>query len=185
MRHDRGEQLSALIDGELSDHEMDQVLDALERDEEMRGQWSRYHLISDSIRSTAANVSVTDLAERIRSAIADEPAILAPPRKSSRFIKPLAGFAIAASVAIVAVIGIQQPGQSGVLPLPVAVVQLSASGQPRAPAATVIQRVRWNVAQPVVETRLNSYLINHNERLSTGMYGILPYVRIVGYDARK
>ncbi len=40
--------------------------------------------------------------------------------------------------------------------------------------------VRAATMRPAMNTRLNSYLVNHNEHMATGL---LPYVRIVGYDA--
>ncbi|MDH5593931.1 MAG: anti-anti-sigma factor, partial [Gammaproteobacteria bacterium] len=47
-----------------------------------------------------------------------------------------------------------------------------------------VSGTRWDVKQPAVESRLNSYLVNHNE-YSNGMQGVLPYARIVGYDSEK
>ena len=42
--------------------------------------------------------------------------------------------------------------------------------------------LRWDVGEPAIETRLNSYLVHHNEFLDRGM---LPYARIVSYDATR
>ena len=38
----------------------------------------------------------------------------------------------------------------------------------------------------LVDTRLNNYLVNHNNYASlNGMNGMLPYVRMVGYQADR
>jgi hypothetical protein len=56
----------------------------------------------------------------------------------------------------------------------------SNKGVPR----TERTRMTWNDARPAVEARLNAYLLNHNEYLAGGVRGMLPYARVVGYDAR-
>jgi hypothetical protein len=48
-----------------------------------------------------------------------------------------------------------------------------------------LTRMTWNDAAPAVEKRLNGYLLNHNEYLSGGVRGLLPYARVVGYDPRN
>lgn len=53
------------------------------------------------------------------------------------------------------------------------------------PSAIALTRMTWNDARPAVEARLNSYLLDHNEYLADGVRGMLPYARVVGYDARN
>ena len=36
---------------------------------------------------------------------------------------------------------------------------------------------------PDAEARLNAYLVSHNEYAGDGVRGVLPYVRIVGYQS--
>ena len=43
--------------------------------------------------------------------------------------------------------------------------------------------VQWSDVAPRAEARLNVYLVNHNEYAGIGMRGVLPYVRIVGYQS--
>lgn len=52
-------------------------------------------------------------------------------------------------------------------------------------SATALTRMTWNDARPAVEARLNDYLLDHNEYLADGVRGMLPYARVVGYDARN
>ena len=44
-------------------------------------------------------------------------------------------------------------------------------------------RLRWSDAAPGAEARLNTYLVNYNEYAGHGVRGVLPYVRIVGYQS--
>ena len=45
-----------------------------------------------------------------------------------------------------------------------------------------VRRPRSDAA-PDAEARLNVYLVNHNEYAGNGVRGVLPYVRIVGYQS--
>ena len=44
-------------------------------------------------------------------------------------------------------------------------------------------RLQWSDAAPDAEARLNAYLVNHNEFAGHGVRGVLPYVRVVGYQS--
>ena len=48
-----------------------------------------------------------------------------------------------------------------------------------------LTRMTWNDARPAVEARLNGYLLDHNGYLADGVRGMLPYARVVAYDARN
>jgi sigma-E factor negative regulatory protein RseA len=90
--------------------------------------------------------------------------------------KPVAGLAVAASVAVVAVLAIQNSEQE-----PASAPTVAAA----APADNAY--IRAQAAHPAGEKfpadeRLNIYLVNHNEyAVNRGMQGLLPYVRIVGH----
>ena len=113
------EQLSAFMDDELDGMDDNQVGQML-KDPEALEVWSRYHLISDGLRRSLPEHPDQDLAGKVSAAVAQEPAIVAPIRRRSRsFARPAAGFAIAASVAMLAILGVQQQQQGarpGLLP---------------------------------------------------------------------
>jgi len=45
---------------------------------------------------------------------------------------------------------------------------------------------RWDMKEPEAESALNAYLVEHDEFASTsGLGGMMPYVRIVSYDNDK
>ncbi len=126
------EQLSALMDGDLSEIE---VLNELGTDPALQDTWSRYHLIGDAMRGDLPVNLQLDLSDSIMLALEDEPAILAPkpaqpaapqvqPAKVIPFVRrfgqQVGQYAIAASVAAAVIFGVQQyQGKDGVPTSPV------------------------------------------------------------------
>ena len=110
MNEANKEQLSAFMDGELGELQKNQVGQML-KETELLGTWRRYHLVSDCLRRSLPEHLDRELAGKVSSSIAGEPAIVAPARWSRSLAKPAAGFAIAASVAALAILGIQQQQQ--------------------------------------------------------------------------
>ncbi|NIR62133.1 MAG: sigma-E factor negative regulatory protein [Gammaproteobacteria bacterium] len=169
------ERLSALMDDEVPSGEEELVLRRLAREEGLRRRWARYHLIRDVMRhELPPRVPRDGLTEGVRQAVAAEsPA----GRRSRRVLKPVAGVALAASVAVAVLAGLDSLGGRSD-PGPAArMAAASGTGYTRMPAT------RWDRAEPSVEHRLNNYLVNHSEySASTGMHGLVPYVRIAGYD---
>lgn len=187
MEKHTSEQISALADDELRGPELRQALEHLRRDAELQGAWSRYHLISDTLHANLASARASDLHRRVQAALEQEPTLLAPRRKAHlpSLAKQAAGFAIAASVAAVAILAVRQGDvapegntlaqvQVAQAPRPAPLVQLTSTGSPVLAAA------------PAARGRLNAYLVNHNEySVSSGMQGVLPYVRIVSNEKAK
>lgn len=183
MSKDNLEKMSALVDGEIDGRERQMMLDALANDPDMRARWGRYHLMGDALRRDLPVAVDHGLAARVSAALENEPTVLAPQRHwggAGRGVKRAAGLAVAASVLGVAVlVGLPQGND------PQGVDNVVASTVP-APGTLVAEVPRWDRGQPMVESRLNSYVVNHNEySASTGMQGMLPYMRIVGADARE
>lgn len=203
------ESLSALMDGELPHARAERVLDRVLEDPQLREQWRRHHLIS-AVMSSHDTLSVVDdeLATRVRQALDNEVIAL---HKPSRRKSWMVGFACAASVAAVAVLVVlnvtgQQAGAPGtdvpalaaieqdvtpaVAAQPVAPRLASVSNESVAavdsqPSSSSLTRMTWNDARPAVEARLNGYLLDHNGYLADGVRGMLPYARVVAYDARN
>ena len=108
MSEQRKEQISAMVDGEL-DGDFHSACNDLLQTPSLKACWARYHLIKDSLQQNLPEAVDTGLAARISASIQNEPTILAPrPASKNAILKPLAGFAIAASVAAMAILGIQQ-----------------------------------------------------------------------------
>ncbi len=188
MNEKKLEALSALMDGECFDSDSGS-LNGWTRDEGMRATWGRYHLISDCIRGTLPRHLDTALAGRIAMALRSEPAILAPDAVTSRpWLKPLAGMAIAASVATLAVVGIQvsRTETPGAGPEPSVASQMPAipggsGGQLNLAAGNGETRpIRPLDPARRADARLNRYLINYNEQRSNdAVQGMPPFVRVI------
>lgn len=108
MNEQQQESLSALFDGEVSDFEVRRVL--AEVDADARGRWQRYQLISSAVaHKLDENLLTINVADAVAAEIADEPVLKAASgsKPSRSWLKPVVGFAAAASIAFVSVVGIQ------------------------------------------------------------------------------
>ena len=180
MSDDIRERLSALVDGELTEHEAVGMLDRLNHDVELKQVWERYHLVSDVMRNNLPRVTSVDLVGQVRESLDAEPTTVVPMRRRRIDLKPVAGFALAASIAMVAVLAFRgQMGAEG----PEREAIAGNAGVPAGP--TELAGMRWNVDRPDVEQRLNAYLVNHNGHTGNGMGNMLPYVRIVAYNGGR
>jgi sigma-E factor negative regulatory protein RseA len=168
------EQLSALADDELGAGEQTLLVKRLVTDKSLRQRLARYQVISDTLKGHLPDQVDPGFPARIRTALQDEagpPAVAYP----DRLFRPVAGLAIAASVAVVAILSLQSVRQTGtesvpaIASAPAPTDYIRAEGQP--PVASIPGTVR----------NLDAYLVNHNEfAVNRGMQGMLPYVRIVG-----
>ena len=105
------EQVSAFLDGELPDTETDLLLKRLTRDGELRESFGRYALIGEALRGSGSQILSRGFASRVNLAIDGEPAQVAahaPPARASGWWRPLAGVTVAAGVAAVAIVALQQ-----------------------------------------------------------------------------
>lgn len=171
------EKLSALMDDGLDEHEARPVLDRIRRDTELQSVWRRYHVAGAALRH---ELGAGDVAARVAARLAGEPAILVPnPMRRARGAwQAAAGLAIAASVALVAIVGIRTEPVEQSTPAPVAAV--SQDDFIRA------SETRWSTREPGLESRLNMYLVEHNEFAPTsGIKGMIGFVHVVGYDNEK
>jgi len=207
------EKLSTLLD-DFRNTEQDQVVlnDAL-KDVNQRYTLSRYQLISDVMRNEVGKSIDMDLSQRVMSQIEKEPVlqgqktavqVKTQPQASrlwSFLFKPMAGVAVAATVAFVAVNSLSpalSPQDSSaqlatnsssqkvekLVSLPVISNAVRVSGN--ATALTTPAGMNWKIKrnEPAIQKKLNAYLINHNEN-SNSMHGIIPQARVVGFDAQK
>lgn len=163
MNENMKEKLSVFMDDESKDSA---VVALLSDDEEARSIWARYHLISDVMHNRYTK-DVEKLSARVSAVLANEATLVTPKQWfNSRFVmKQVAGLAMAATVAAVAIIVVRDVPQTD-----------TTSGQ-LAIAPITKQPIRLTAA---VEKKLNGYLVSHNEfSASTRMKGMLPYSRIV------
>ncbi|MDH3526579.1 MAG: sigma-E factor negative regulatory protein [Gammaproteobacteria bacterium] len=176
------EQLSALVDDELTGPEQALLARRIGRDADLHRRLSRYQLVSDALQNHLPSQVDPGFYRRVQAALHDEPALRSGGFGGSRFgalVKPLAGLAIAASVAVVAVLSIQSARQEEA-PVP------ALARVPATQDFVRVQQASGPRVQPRVGKKLDIYMVNHNEyAVSRGMQGMLPYVRIVGNEVSR
>jgi len=174
------EQLSAFLDGELPEAETTLLLKRLERDDELKGTLSRYSLIGAVMRTDGDVPAARYVAARVSAAIASEPALGRPP--GHRWIRPAAGLAVAASVALLSVLvlpqwfagpadapdGLVAGGSVATAAVePAAVVVPVVTPAEEAPAALyTTPPVPADVAGGLPSAQLAAYLVAHGEYTS-------------------
>ncbi len=173
------EKLSAFVDNELDELDEHRVHATLTDDVALRRTWERYHLARSAVHQELEIILPPDMAERVARRIAGEPSEAGSYRRHQ--LARLAGtLAMAASVAAIAILGVQRVNTPPAQP---ATVVASSAATP-APVVRV-GTTRWDTKEPEAEQALNAYLMEHNEFAST-MGGMMPaYVRVVGYDSDK
>lgn len=103
--------LSALLDGELDAEQAEALLEAMSHDQTLADAWHRLHRMGDLLRGDVE--PGLDVRAAVRDALADEPAYLLPavavaPPRLGRWSRYAVGGALAASVALVTVVGLRQ-----------------------------------------------------------------------------
>jgi negative regulator of sigma E activity len=104
-------QVSAFVDGELPEAEAQLLLRRLSQDIELRQQAAEYLALGRAMRGQRSIAAIGDLRGRVTAAIDDrvsEEEFAAIEASGRRYLRPLAGFAIAATVAVAAIFGLQQ-----------------------------------------------------------------------------
>ncbi len=188
MNESNKEQLSAFIDGE---HDGDHMLDKLIHDVSMKETWSRYHLIGDCLRDNLPEKISNQVSTNVSKALRDEPTILAPKNTKQFNFKPFAGFAIAASVAMVAVFSIKSDNDQNSPSIGAPSLAATTVSQPQAfdfPEPQVLPAAvkKSDTPESLANQRLNNYLMNHSEyRSNGGVNGILPYARVVTIEIQE
>jgi len=117
------ESLSALMDNQASELELQRLLKALDADPELKSTWSRYQIASSGLRKDLPVMASSDFAARISAAIDAEETYSLQPRLASQQNQLTAGnviamplrwwqqagrVAVAASVAGALIVGVQQ-----------------------------------------------------------------------------
>src|SRR5690606_16967840 len=100
--HSLAESLSALVDSQASELELQRILKASQSDPEVKATWARYQVASSVIRRDMPAFDLTDFSARVSAAL-DEEAVhsgtTADPVTRTRWWQNVGRFAVAASVA--------------------------------------------------------------------------------------
>jgi negative regulator of sigma E activity len=193
---DLHENLSALIDGEVSEWDVRKTLQQIGDNNDLRDEWASYQRIGSILRKEPGTGG--DISSAVMSAIADEPAH----SRFTQFKKPFSQAVLAASVAAVALFGIQQyqVAQTGVaggaqvaegnmqtdMPLlvqppagfefqPVSRPVSSSTSQPSLRTGTTVE---IPVDRDQMRAHLESLAQDHSEHAVHTSQGVLPMVRV-------
>jgi sigma-E factor negative regulatory protein RseA len=178
------EQVSAFLDGELPNSETELLLKRLTRDSELRESFGRFALIGEAIRGTSRGPLTKGFSGRVNLAIDGELIPVnghAPQGRGPRWWRPFAGAAVAASVAVVAVVALQQRAVAPKVRLGVPLTAqiatpaqssvVAASGAVPAPREAISYTVpATSPAAPaaIPQARLTNYVFAHS-RYSSGL----------------
>lgn len=177
------EKLSAMMDGELSEHEQARVLAELSRDPELKKTWERFQIIRAALTDELSAIVSADLGDRIAQRIRELPLPISDqklPRQWRPATRWVSTMALAASVAVVAIAGVRWFSLE-VPQVPPEQIATAPGEQPDFIRAGV---TRWDTGKPEHANLLNTYLIEHHEFTpTTGMKGVMSYGRFVGYDS--
>jgi sigma-E factor negative regulatory protein RseA len=185
MNKESREHLSCLMDGEINRETGRFLIRRLGADGELRETWARYHLIRDCLRHQEGGLADQGLSGMVREALAEEAPQKAAHRVPPRWMRPVTGVAIAASVALMAIFAVS-PGQQAVTTPPDAV----ADSLQATPFTSPNILSRGPVSQQVnlsggsnpgkADRKMNSYLLRHYQVAgSAGGKGFVSFVPIV------
>lgn len=146
-------QISAFVDGELPDAEADLLLRRMGQDADLRKQAAEFLEIGRAMRGEPGVPGVERLQERVSAAIDDKPLAddgVSQNAPTGRSVRPLLGVAVAASVALVAIFGLQlRPG-----------VDSAGEVSGEAAVAESVEDSSYTVPEPVDE-QLRQYVLSH------------------------
>ena len=158
------EQISALCDHELPEGEHELLLRRFAVEKSLRRHWERYHLIGAALRKELPDVDTRGLADRVMMVIAQEQiSVTAPARTpmdwTRQLLRGAASVAIAASVAVVAIVGLTHgTARHGALPVEVVPSAVARGGE--ASPVDFTNSASWSGEQLPVRATLDSSLVD-------------------------
>ncbi len=187
------ESLSALMDDEANELEVQRLLGQLGEDEALRQTWVRYNLARSVISGQPVGRLNLDISQQVSAAIAADvrPAVGVWQRLS----RPVASLAVAASVTAVVVFGGQQLYQAGDpgagAAAPVAATGVSAVGFVNTLGAVPLRASYGNQTMPELQPaahtayrelarqRMYLYMQEHAEHAALNSpQGLIPFARV-------
>jgi sigma-E factor negative regulatory protein RseA len=195
MNERLGESLSALMDNEADELEIERVLSRVTDDGYLRATWVRYNVARQCLQGQPLPRPGWDISERVRSELADARQGGTVGGFRQLLLRPLTSLAVAASVAATVVIGGQQLAQVGHDPGYESSGTLAAGtssvGLLHTVGATAVPASYGTQALPVLrpatrtaynelaQLRSNRYLQEHAEQAALNApQGLVPFARV-------
>lgn len=191
MSESMRESLSALMDDEANELEVERVLARIASDPELRQVWVRYNAVHSLAAGQPAVHLELDISSQVREAVAGDSRASSGLRQ--RLMRPLASMAVAASVAATVVLGGQQLAQleadnydaqaiaSSVSP--VGMVNSLGASSVQASYGTLglpeLQPATRTAYQKLARQRLHKYMQEHAEHAALNTpNGLVPFARV-------
>jgi len=194
----RKEKISAFLDNDMHRDELMSFSLSAEADDAKVAQ--RYQMVGDALRGEMSNSSFVDVSQAVSEALADEniaeqmtASVSKPLPESSveksgffdlsAWFKPIAGMAVAASVAVVMVIAVTgQDDNAGIVPV-ASNTDTQTQVQPAAVQLAAEDKAT-NKAINGKDNELDAYINQHLEFATQDtLQGRLPYVRAVSFES--
>ncbi len=188
----RKEKISAFLDNDMHRDELMSFSLSAEADDAKVAQ--RYQMVGDALRGEMSNSSFVDVSQAVSEALADEniaeqmtASVSKPLPESSveksgffdlsAWFKPIAGMAVAASVAVVMVITVTgQDDNAGIVPV--------ASNTDTQVQPAAVRLAAEGKATNSKDNELDAYINQHLEFATQDtLQGRLPYVRAVSFES--
>jgi sigma-E factor negative regulatory protein RseA len=157
MSKETREHISSLMDGEISREASRFLVRRLGSDDELCATWARYHVVRDCLRHGDGGFAQEDLCSRVNQVLENDARRDRPRRSVARWLKPVAGMAVAASVALVAVMAVA-PGQAPSIESAGGVAETSTLESFTSPQGLSSANVS---SRAVSSQRMNPYLLRH------------------------
>lgn len=192
------ESLSALMDNESNELELERLLTQAIGDDELRQTWVRYNLARHALHGHQLTYLDLDIAARVHSALAGSKAGAggaAVAAFKQRMVRPLISFAVAASVAATVVFGVQQLAKVGgadpygvdsylaTSASPVGMLNSLGATAVHASYGTqpipVLQPATRAAYQDLAQQRMRRYMQEHAEQAALNSpQGLVPFARV-------
>jgi sigma-E factor negative regulatory protein RseA len=191
------ESLSALMDGEANELEIERVLKHADA-ETLRSTWMRYHLVRHTLREGGVAYADIDVSAGVMAVLSGEPGIaIKPVARWKQFLQPAASFAVAASVFAAVLVGSQFYGLldkgTDVNGVPELAARVSTVGMVNTLGGSAVRAGYASPALKPVQTRhadynrlarqrLQRYMLSHTEEASLNApQGMMPYARVATF----
>ncbi len=169
------EQVSALVDGELPAGEHELLLRRFTVERSLRLHWERCHLIGEAMRKGLPDADTRGFADRVMAALGEETvAVEKPARLGGIWTRAFAGAAVAASVAVVAIVGLRHDPHQGYAPSEI--VPGTASVQTPPLSSDFVNSANWQGQLTPVQAAVRANLVEQEDTNSSlTSQGLQPY----------
>ncbi|KAA3639298.1 MAG: hypothetical protein DWP95_10710 [Proteobacteria bacterium] len=195
MSEQSKQNISDLMDGELSRDCSRFLLKRMNHDADFRRSWNHYHLLRSAVQQDSQAPLMLDLGNRVVQRLQQSSAsVVQSPKSGHRWLKTITGSAIAASVALLAVMSFNQNNvMSGDVDLGMpeyAKTSKQLINPPNAVTARVEQQPRYT-RYPDLTPQVQHYIMDKNTQTAIPIYyrvwhnNQLPVQQTIQYQAGR